>query len=440
MAKLVIGTTGSGGVPAMVKEIGPVYYKEFTLNGTTLQKKRNQTIDFTGVTTIEDGVIDYLFQTSSVAPDFKNVTTVRSMRQSFKSPAFGSLNLKNVTTIGDMSSAFSGANSLMYCLSGTVDLGALTTITGADYAFSNCSATSFVANNLTTIDSAEYMFSNYGTGRPSSWRLSELNLSSLTTVTSSAYYMFSGAKITRVNLSGLDSPGIYLRGDHIYTYTDMFFGAYTTHVDLSGLTSLAAGYHMFNSSSVQYVNFKNLESIPISTKFGGDANDGGLDSAFNQGHITVLRFPSLTSIGKYAMYGIFNGAYNTAIHIYFYHHLDVIANLGSMSNGRTGITVHFPISEQAVIGSESVVTGGYGSGHATTLFDIVTEATGADGNTYTRRQKDSPLDANFEPTATAWTYNDTLYYTAGASEPQVGDTIYSDTACTTAVTTISAIA
>ena len=79
--------------------------------------------------------------------------------------------------------------------------------------------------------------------------------------------------------------------------------------------------------------------------------------------------------------------------------------------------------------------------NTTVLFDLVTSLTGADGNTYTRQEKDSTS------TATAWVYNDTLYYTSGVSdnangvnEPSVSDAIYSDAACQNSITTITAIA
>ena len=107
----------------------------------------------------------------------------------------------------------------------------------------------------------------------------------------------------------------------------------------------------------------------------------------------------------------------------------------------SNVTVHFPMAIQATIGSWSDVTGGFGGTNTTVLYDIVTSLTGADGNTYTRSEKDSTS------TATAWKYNGTLYYTSGVSnntagvnEPSVADTIYSDDACTTSVTTITAIA
>jgi hypothetical protein len=89
---------------------------------------------------------------------------------------------------------------------------------------------------------------------------------------------------------------------------------------------------------------------------------------------------------------------------------------------------------QSKIGSWSDVTNGFGGTNTTVLFDIVTTLTGVDTNSYTRSQKNSTA------TATAWDNGGTLYYTSGTAEPVVNDTIYSDSACTTAVTTISAIA
>lgn len=441
MARLVIGTSKAKTVPALVKEVGPVYYKEFNVNNGTMTKKTNQIVDFEGVTTVAEGVLDNLFKESTVAPDFKNVTSIGSMVGSFQNPHFSDLDFKNVTTIGDMTNAFSGHvrnSDYMH----NVNFGNVTSITNATSCFSSGVFLSFTAPNLTTIGIASQMFYNFGYTMASSWRLSVLDLSALTTITGRAQQMFYNAQITRVILSGLNSAGAaYGSGSSKdYTYMNMFQNASTTHIDLSGLTSLKAGFHMFYQCSLQYVNFKSLESLPIATYLGAEASDGALDSAFQNSAIRVVRFPSLTSVGKYSLYAAFAQSNYATIHVYFYHHLDVIDNLQSMCSNKNGITVHFPISEQAVIGSASVVTGGFSNNTTTVLFDIVTTATGADGNDYVRQQKDSVLDNDFEPTATAWVYNNTLYYTSGSAEPAVGDNIYSDSACSIVATTVSAIA
>lgn len=64
-------------------------------------------------------------------------------------------------------------------------------------------------------------------------------------------------------------------------------------------------------------------------------------------------------------------------------------------------------------------------------LDIQHKLSGADNKIYVR---DS---ANDTATSLAWNCENTTYYTSGVSEPEVNDSIYSDSACTTSVTTIS---
>ena len=68
-----------------------------------------------------------------------------------------------------------------------------------------------------------------------------------------------------------------------------------------------------------------------------------------------------------------------------------------------------------------------------TAKDITYHLVGVDAHNYTRDYN------NDTSSALAWKYNSTSYYTSGTVEPATGDTIYSDSACTTAVTTISSI-
>ena len=111
-----------------------------------------------------------------------------------------------------------------------------------------------------------------------------------------------------------------------------------------------------------------------------------------------------------------------------------------MLDGVTGCTVHFPSNIQSVIGSWASVTSGFGGTNTTVLFDLpaTVTLTGANSVDYQR-------NPNYDTgTALAW-YNGTdgyevPFYTSGTSDPTTGATIYSDSACTTAVTTISSIA
>ena len=159
--------------------------------------------------------------------------------------------------------------------------------------------------------------------------------------------------------------------------------------------------------------------------------------------LTTMKFQSLKTLSSmYSVSECFRGC--TSLQSIWFYALNYAYNANDFNNmllGVTGCTVHFPISIQSAIGSWSSVTGGFGGTDTIVLFDLVTSLIGADTNTYTRSEKDSTA------TATAWTYNDTLYYTngvsnhtAGVHEPTVGTTIYSDAACTTTETTVSAIA
>ena len=103
-------------------------------------------------------------------------------------------------------------------------------------------------------------------------------------------------------------------------------------------------------------------------------------------------------------------------------------------------TVHFPANMQSVIGSWSDVVNGFNGTNTTVLFDLPSTQplTGADTNVYDRNPK---YDTG---SALAWKIGidnpEPVYYTSGTTDPAVSDTIYSDAACTTAVTTISSIA
>ena len=185
----------------------------------------------------------------------------------------------------------------------------------------------------------------------------------------------------------------------------------------------------------------NLKSFEEFTSYSG------LSGTFEQNkNLVTVQFESLYKM-NYA--GVMNRTFAscTSLQSLWFYALDTNSfgsptnQFDNMLSGVTGCTVHFPIRIQSTIGSWTSVTNGFNGTNTTVLFDIVTSLVGADTNTYTRSEKNSTS------TATAWLYNDTLYYTSGVSnhtagvnEPSVGDTIYSDDACTTAVTTISSIA
>lgn len=141
--------------------------------------------------------------------------------------------------------------------------------------------------------------------------------------------------------------------------------------------------------------------------------------------ITSISFPALTTNS----FGTLTNQFNNMLY------------------GCTDVVVHFPSNLQSVIGSWTSVTGGFCGTNTTVLYDLPATVilTGDNTTEYERSPKDDTQ------TALAWRVKDTgttpapiidwtPFYTNGTTDPQVNDTIYSDSACTTAVTTISAIA
>lgn len=192
-----------------------------------------------------------------------------------------------------------------------------------------------------------------------------------------------------------------------------------------------------NCTSLEFVDLPVLEEIK------------GTGASFyrifmNCTKLKTLQFKSLKTLAT----GLTEMCYGCSSleSIWFYALTDISTTNGFYNMVRyiTGCAIHLPMGIDSTSTYTVAQLGTYpnfGGTNTTVLFDIVTTLTGADGNTYTRQEKDSTT------TATAWVYNDTLYYTSGVSnntagvnEPVVSDTIYSDAACTQSVTTITAIA
>lgn len=304
--------------------------------------------------------------------------------------------------------AFSYAYQDNTAITGTVDMSDLTTFSNqyaCQYMFQGCTGiTGINLSSLTIIDRvatgvAQYMFKGCTS-------LTSIDLSSLTEINSNnaMQAMFQGC----TSLSTLYLPSLTkISGSSSCSST---FAGCTglTNIKMPSLTTLGGGY----SGSAMFQGCTGLTSVEFPSL-----------STLIYGRNCQYMFQVCTNLTKLSFYALDTNSFG-----------NYTSDFNGMLSGVTGCTVHFPMRIQSTIGSWSDVTNGFGGTNTTVLFDIVTSLTGADTNTYTRQQKDSTS------TATAWTYNSTLYYTSGTTEPAVGDTIYSDASCTTAVTTVSAIA
>lgn len=407
MSKLVIGSSKTNIVPAMVRDVSPDCYVEYNVKSNysskpliadsdkiiDLKGKGIQTISCPGL-----AMAYYNNQKISGPVDFSSLKYVYAERLdlagtssyfTLPEPFYATFyNAKNLTSV-DLSGILTWGSTTtyeigcwMFAKTGveTVDISNATKITFGSGMFSNC-------NKLTTVDchSAQYIFGNSAF----------LNCTKLTDF------------ITNPNGFDFYADGFAADGRYFF----------------KGCTSLAkfpfekvmriyqgAPYLCEGCTALEKVKFKSLSIMAGYVTTGS----GGLCYGFKDcTNLTELWFYALTTITYYS--------YKQNC---FYQMLQNV----------NGCTVHFTKAIEAEIGSWPNVLSGFGGTNITVLFDVITSLEGVNSETYTRQEKDSTN------TATAWVNNSVLYYTSGTTEPQVGDTIYSDAACTTAVTTISTIA
>ena len=314
-----------------------------------------------------------------------------------------------------------------------------------------------------------------------------VDFSGVTTATETFYMLFKGDTTVSgsVILKDLTNSGaLCLR--------DTFYRTNVTYADLSGMTRVYGNglYNTFQNTKLTGFDMSNLTQIDsnyamyytfagIQTLVGVfsfpklEVCLGGMNVFSGDRNITFFGLPKLKTIGSNNVSSAFQGFFGgcsgltgvninaveeilgnyqqmddaftgTAIQVFRFPMLTTVTNgIGTRAFSTTVTEFHFRIDAQATIEATAGYSTKWGATNATVYFDLVGTLTGADGNTYTRDEYNSVYSdqhGQFQ-TAVAWKYNDTTYYTPfSANEPAVGDTIYSDSACTTAVTTVSAIA
>lgn len=277
--------------------------------------------------------------------------------------------------------------------------------------------------------------------------------------------LVSSTTTTRIiDLSGATDLSPYVLYQAYYNNTHI-----TGKVDFSSLTNISSSgtsamYQCFygctgitelDMSSLEYVaasigigqlcfGCTALTSADFSSLRGGGQNLLAycFEGCTNFASIKLSSLKTLSSVSMLA-----NAFKNTIIAELKFPALNT-SSFGSRTNqfvnmlvGVTGCVVHFPSNIQSVIGSWADVTNGFGGTNTTVLFDLPATVvlTGANGDSYERNPK---YDTG---SALSWRINGsnvatTPYYTSGTTDPAVSDTIYSDAACTTPVTTIDSIA
>ena len=291
-----------------------------------------------------------------------------------------------------------------------------------------------------------------------------LDFRNTTTIGDYAFsYSFNQTNITYIDFRSVETINAN------YGFERAFDGAKLTGFDFSNLKTIGTGNDVFkdtfkdNTTLVGAFSFPKLENIKgFGTAFQGDTGITffgfpkvkviGIVSGSDQAGSVFLNCSGLTGTNLNALETIYgtntmNAMYkNTGLLKVAFPMLTTVPNNPFSVNcfETTTLTeIHFRKDMQATIEAVMGYSTQWGASNATVYFDLVGTLTGADGNTYTRDEYNSVYSdqhGQFQ-TAVAWKYNDTTYYTPfSANEPAVSDTIYSDAACTVAVTTISAIA
>ena len=477
MAKLIIGTSGTGGVPTKIVTPQNCLQFKTTLRNSTehvLNKSGKSIVDLSNVDTIGNATLAYAYYNADCTEadeyfDFSNISNVwyEGMKYAFYGTHFKSgqqfefSQLRSVTAQYAMDHGFNSA----YFGGGTVNFPVLenpgeycfnyafgsSDLTGASFPALRELKNNYIfhgafayANGITSMTFPLLETIGVASTDPNTGEVTS-------TYTGCCAYMFDNAHYLRT----LSFPVLKRIAGNYCCHELCYYAARLETVDLGALEEIYGGYSngrgalaeaFEGCSALTFVDLKSLKRILGNVGTSSYSRACPMGATFCDCRALVTQsFQSLENVSGRGMYYCFSGC--TSLEDLWFYALSsssfgaYTTQFDNMLSGCSGVTVHFPMTIQSTIGSWSSVTGGFGGTNTTVLFDLVTSLTGADTNTYTRSEKDSTS------TATAWKYNDTLYYTSGVSnhaagvhEPTVGATIYSDATCTTSVTTISAIA
>ena len=320
----------------------------------------------------------------------------------------------------------------------------------------------------------------------------KLDLSSIKHITQNylLYYAFYYALYTEVDFSNL------LEINANYCCRSCFSSSSIETINIGKLEKILGSdgaSYMFNASKIKNISFDSLKIIDTASSFLASCTrlvealfpkleqvtgSNGVGDLFqSDSSLTTVDFGRLTK-AKGSIYEMFRGCSSlrevkfyslnylkenamlrqcqscSDIQVYLYAvRADTFSNVNCMNNyfiSGSNNTLHFPKNLDPQGGSTVISSltsyPNFGGTNTALAFDLPSTflLTCANSVVYERNPK---YDTQ---TALAWRKNQydndgfvvdwTSVYTNTTNDPQVGDTIYSDSACTTAVTTISSIA
>ena len=256
-----------------------------------------------------------------------------------------------------------------------------------------------------------------------------------------SYVCSTCPELTTVDISFV--PSMYL-GAFKYAFRNC---SALTNVITTGIiyvTNEIFNYAFEYCTALTYVDFPNLIGI-------GGTGGGGFYGTFGYcSSLITVKFQSARGAGNSP--NLFNSCFRncTSLQDVYYSALragsfsNYSNQFTSMLSGTNGVTLHFPKNLDPQTGDTTIsaLTGypNFGGTNTVLAFDQPSTIllTGANTIVYERNPKKDTA------TALSWRVNNTYatstpYYTTGLTDPTVGTTIYSDSACTTAVTTVDSI-
>lgn len=399
----------------------------------------------------------YMFYgcTSLKNVDLSKLKLIFSTNNSASYMFYGCTSLENISfpslySAKCLNSIFSGCTNLK-----SIDLGKVVYLNADQVAQSMCA-------NCTNLESIN-LSSLYSISTNNTFRYAFQNCTSLKTLSFNSLLepWSSYPSITTFNnmLQGCSDVTVHFPSNlqsTIGTWNDTingFGGTNTTvlfdlpvvtRVDLSIVTDITSYYELSNTG------FRNIESIDISNlrKITGNNALCSLASFSPNVLNPEISFDSLFNISSYYCFQYIIGSdtssgNNCTFKFPALKEINNITSLNKMIYNKDGCTLHFPSNLDPQTGSTVISSletyPDFGGTNTTILYDLPSTKPliGVDTNTYDRNPK-------YDTTSVlAWRIGDdwsTLYYTLGTTDPQVGDMIYSDSACTTVVTTIDSIA
>ena len=422
MPRLVTGTSKNAVSSALVRDVSPAYYIEYIANSNNKLNRTSDFMNLTGITDLGDYVLQYAYDRSSVtSANFSGLTKISGHYALYKcfdnDSALTSIDFSNLVEIS--------GNYALY------------------NAFTNASITSIIFDSLETVSSSQYAF---GYCFSNCRYLTSVNFPKLSLVSGSRTFESTFAISTSNNhLTTILLPMLEkVTGSYALSFTFRYCKA--TSISLPSLI-VASGQNCIGGT---FMDSPLLTSIHLDKLI--TAQIAALGSCFrNCTALVDFTLPSLKNVSQQTFENMLSSS--TSLKNVYFPALtpssfnNNTSSFYQMLRGVTGCTVHFPSNIQNTISTWTDVVNGFAGTNTAILYDLpsTNHLMGNNSIEYERNPKEDTQSA------LAWRVLDggtiynpiidwTPYYTNELTDPTVGVTIYSDAACTTAVTTISAIA